>query len=234
MSENNWNPFEGEPTGGEGKTRFGLLALIANKVELVGGASYTVPGLTLKGEPFAFKGKQLTPDGKNTHVILTLEQHDSKGEKYMAFQDFMYWKNDAGCKITLPTLKARFGEKLTGLYGKRVPVQIEEIEYQDRDYTRRAWKVVNVFVTPEDCVRAEAAFFKRENGNSASSPVSQPSAVGASSGASPLALFATSLATNIAKWRAEGNDDAALVPLIAVNYDVTPKVAQEYVASLAK
>lgn len=233
MSDNtNWNPFEGEPTGSEGKTRFGMLAIIAHRVELASGASYTVPGLTLKGEPFLFKGKQLTPDGKNTHVILTLEQHDSKGVAYTSFTDFMYWKNDGACKITLPTLKARFGEKLAGLYGKRVPVQIEEIEYQDRDYTRRAWKLVKVFVTPEDCARAEKDFFSRHaNGNGNSSPGSAPSVVGAfAQHPNELDGFA-SLPAQLAKAGVQGE---AAVKWIVENYQVTPKVATDYLASHAK
>lgn len=234
MSDN-WI-FDAPPEAGrgEGKTRFGSLGIIASRVNLVtGDPGYTVPGLNAKGEPFHFAGKQLDPNGKSSHIILTLDQANKDGQQYTAFQHFMYWESDPDCKITFPTLKAHFGEKLEKLKGTKVNVQVDEVTYTEKNFTHYAWKVVKVFDSLQARDAAEADFFKRSaNGSGNSSPVSAPSAAssGVSSG-NELAPYQSALVKNVAKWRAEGNGEDALKALIVENFQVTPKSAQEWLAA---
>lgn len=164
MSDNtNNDPFDlGEPQGATGKHRFGELMLIVNKVKYVKGASYTVNGLTNKdGEPIAFRGKELSsaPDALR-HIVLVLECEKQDGEKYNTFAHFMNNKKEDEYKATMPTLVKHFGEKLAGLSGKKVSVEIEEVEFPNGDYAaKRAWKVVKVFANSAERKAASEAYF---------------------------------------------------------------------------
>lgn len=164
------NPFETPPESTGAKMGFGDLQINVNRVELEKGASYTIPGLTNKdGELFPFKGKKLTPDGSNRHVILKIIKRKKDGELYTIFSHFMYWTKDVQCKISYPALQKVFGEKLTdGLTWKNnkssiVPIQYEEVEFTEEGRTSpgRAFKVVKVFKSQAEREAAETQHFAR-------------------------------------------------------------------------
>lgn len=164
------NPFETPPESTGAKMGFGDLQVIVNRVKLEKGASYTIPGLTNKdGELFPFKGKKLTPDGTNRHVILKIIKRKKDGELYTVFSHFMYWAKDVQCKISYPALQKVFGEKLTdGLTWKSgkssiVPIQYEEVEFEEAGRTSpgRAFKVVKVFKSQAEREQAETQHFAR-------------------------------------------------------------------------
>lgn len=171
------NPFESGPAE-QAKKRFGTLAVIANHVELVTGAGYSVPGLVNKdGESWTFRGKQLKPDARNLHVILTLESTRKDGGAYTAFIDFMYWQSDPVFKATFTALTEQFGEHLEGLHGKKRDVMLQEVTVNDRGYEKVAWQVQRVFKDRAEREVAEREYFAKFSNDTASTDGAIPADV---------------------------------------------------------
>jgi len=159
------NPFDAPaPEGGQQKFYFGRLRIVTNKVNLVKGASYVEPGLTGKnGEPWEFRGKMKVDDGQHTHVIPIIQARNSSGQDYNAFRDFMYWGSDPVYRVTFPSLKEHFGEKLEGIWGKSAFVQAEVVDVDDNGYSKQAFQIVKVFKDRQEMEAAETAHFAQFN-----------------------------------------------------------------------
>lgn len=169
------NPFVHPPAEQEGKMAFGTLRVYTNKVNLTKGAEYIMDSLGIDPDPdsslnrltdksgnfWAFRGKQKAPNGTHTHVIPVITRRASDGRLYNDFRDFLYWQNDVCQRVTIPSMKQHFGQKLEGIFGKSAEVQAEVIEIEDGDYTRQAFKILKVFKTKEEREAAETAFFSQ-------------------------------------------------------------------------
>lgn len=157
-----YNPFAVEPEGGSGKTMFGLYQIVTKTVRLETGASWSDPRYTTKdGAVWAFKGKKPDKTSKNVHVVQDLTCIAKDEHEYVVFADWMYWKNDKQCAAVLPSHKTVFGDKLDGIFGKKVYVQAEMIEIVDGEYTRRALKIVKTFKTKAAMEAEREAFFAK-------------------------------------------------------------------------
>lgn len=169
------NPFETPATESEGRMSFGTLRIFTNKVNLVKGASYVVNALGIDPDPnsplncltdkngnlWELRGKQLASNGMHTHVLVVITQRASDERLYNNFRDFMYWQADVCQRVTMPSLKQHFGDKLQQIWGKSAEVQAEIVEIEDGGYTRQAFKILKVFDSPEARQKAEEAFFSQ-------------------------------------------------------------------------
>lgn len=157
------NPFSEPAQGGSAKMVFGTYKLTVNGVDLVSGyAGYTDPRyLDKDGNAWNFKGKQLNPKSKNFHIVqdLTLERKD--GTEYVAFRDWMYWEKDVCYKAAYPSHKKLFGDDLAGIFGKTAEVQAEEVEVDDKGYSRKCYKIVKVFKNKAERQKAREAYFSQ-------------------------------------------------------------------------
>lgn len=170
----NQNPFD-KPAAPSITTHFGTLRVITNQVELKKGASYIIDALGIDPDPDSqlnkitddkgnlkeFRGKQLSPGGRNTHVIVIITTRNKDGLLYNACRDFMYWGKDVCQRMTIPSLQAHFGHKLGGIFNKSAEVHAEAVEIEDRGYFPQAFRIVKVFKTQAEREVAEQAHFSQ-------------------------------------------------------------------------
>lgn len=172
------NPFDQPAAPSEPRKTFGTLRILTKKVNLLKGASYIVDDLGIDPDPSShlnkltdqngnlkeFRGKQVTPSGMHTHVIVILTQQNKDGQSYNACRDFMYWDKDVCQRVTIPSLQTFFGSKLKGItQNKSAEVQAEIVEIPDGEYTRQAYKITKVFKTQAEREAVETAFFAQFN-----------------------------------------------------------------------
>lgn len=157
------------------KVSYGVLQVFVNSIQFTKGASYTIPGVVGNdGKPFEFRGKQLSDNGRVTHVVMVLTKETKEGATYQVIKDTLTSDPKSGDpfnNIVRPSLIKVFGEHYGSIRGQLIPVEVEEVPYGQpydsvntqtgatEQRTKKMFRVMQKFDSYEAMRAAEKAHF---------------------------------------------------------------------------